>query len=147
MHCTYIFQICFNGFPPLGKAPMPRFFGGEKMEEKLSAERGKTYKSALHLYISVILQIILIIVKQINRQHGTSYINRMRANIMNNLLNFFNSKTAAITFVMAISFEISSTFLFGELENKYVMSQASMLAFHTMFLLICSLPYRGYPLR
>ena len=74
-------------------------------------------------------------------------INRMRANIMNNLLNFFNSKIVIITFIMAMSFEISTTFLFGELENKYVLSQVSMIAFHTMFLLICSLPYRGYPLR
>ena len=127
---------------------MARFFGGEQIEEKLSAERGKVFRYALHLYISVSLQIILIIVKQINsRQHGTFYINRMRANIMNNFLNFFNSKTAIITFIMALSFEISSTFLFGDLENKLVLSQVSMMAAHVIFLLFCSLPYRGYPLR
>ena len=127
---------------------MARFLGGEQIEEELSAERGKVYRYALHLYISISLQIIFIILKQINsRQHGTFYINRMRANIMNNVFNIFNSKMAIITFIMAMSFEISTTFLFGELENKYVLSQVSMMASHTMFLLICSLPYRGYPLR
>ena len=142
------FQICFNQFPLLGKAPMARFFGGEQIEEKLSAEKGKTYRSALSMYIAINLQIILIILKTINsRQPGTVYINRMRANIMNNFLNFFNSKTAIITFIMTISFEIFSTFLYGELENKYVLSQVAMMAVHTMHLLIYSLPYRGYPLR
>ena len=127
---------------------MARFFGGEQIEENLSAERGKVYRYALHLYISVSLQIVLIIVKQINsRQHGTFYINRMRANIMNNVFNIFNSKMAIITFIMAMSFEISTTFLFGELENKYVLSHAFMMFVHLMFLLILCLHYKGYPTR
>ena len=141
----FFLQIWSKGLQLLTNAPLPRFLGGDIIEES-SNKREISKLFLINLCICMSINMMQLLVKALqNQKFALSYLDNMRVNLINNFLDVFGSKRALICLVLMTLFMISQQKIFSLAASgkPYLFS----LSFQTLGFIPQIITYSGHPPR
>ena len=141
----FFLQIWSKGLQLLTNAPLPRFLGGDIIEES-SNKREISKLFLINLCICMSINMLQLLVKALqNQKFALSYLDNMRVNLINNFMDVFGSKRALIClFLMTLFMIFQQKILTLAASGKpYLFS----LSFQTLGFIPQIITYSGHPPR